>query len=114
MNFAAVFAAHPACAEFRILELEAQVQQRWQPIETAPRDRTEILAWREDCGMFIASFTSPSALPLSQAEIDAADEACLFAEDWFTQWPHAVRLDGREAPTHWIPLPMPPPTDGAT
>ena len=113
MNFAANFAAHPACAEVRILELEALVLQRWQPIETAPRDGAEILAWREDCGLFIASFTSLGSPPLSQPEIDATDDEALVAGGWFTQQPHTLRLDDSEAPTHWMPLPMPPKTDGA-
>ena len=85
---------------------------RDQPIATAPKDGTEILAWRKDCGWFIASFTSCSAFPLSQSEIDELDEETLFKEDWFTQWPQALRLEGSEEPTHWMPLP-PPPSDRA-
>ncbi len=81
---------------------------QWQPIETAPKDGTEVLCWREDCGSIIASFTSADALPLSQSEIDELDEESLFAKDWITQWPQALRLDGSEAPTHWQPLPAAP------
>lgn len=80
----------------------------WLPIESAPKDGTEILAWREDCGQFIASYTSADAFPLTQAELDAYDEATLFAKDWFTQWPDATRLDGSEVPTLWQPLPADP------
>ncbi|CAB3909771.1 hypothetical protein LMG26842_05807 [Achromobacter dolens] len=80
----------------------------WKPIESAPKDGTEILAWREDCGQFIASYTSADAFPLTQAELDAYDEATLFAKDWFTQWPDATRLDGSEVPTLWQPLPADP------
>lgn len=36
MNQAEKIAQHPACAEMRILELEALLAQKWQPIETAP------------------------------------------------------------------------------
>ncbi|MCX2697873.1 hypothetical protein [Ochrobactrum chromiisoli] len=79
-----------------------------QLIATAPKDGTEILAWRKDCGWFIASFTSCSAFPLSQSEIDELDEETLFQEDWFTQWPQALRLEGSEAPTHWQHLPPSP------
>lgn len=78
--------------------------QDWKPIESAPKDGTEILAWRHDCGQFIASYTSADAFPLTHVEIDAMDEATLFAKDWFTQWPHAQRLDGSEAPTMWQPM----------
>lgn len=80
----------------------------WRPIDTAPKDGTEVLAWREDSGAFIASFTSADAFPMSQSEIDELDEEALFAEDWFTQWPQALRLEGNEVPTHWMPLPEPP------
>ncbi|WPQ34333.1 hypothetical protein [Achromobacter xylosoxidans] len=80
----------------------------WLPIESAPKDGTEILAWREDCGQFIASYTSADAFPLTQAELDAYDEATLFAKDWFTQWPQALRLEGSEIPTKWQPLPADP------
>lgn len=80
----------------------------WKPIESAPKDGTEILAWRADCGQFIASYTSADAFPMTQDELDAMDEETLFAKDWFTQWPDATRLDGSEAPTLWQPLPAEP------
>lgn len=80
----------------------------WQDISTAPQDGTEVLCWREDCGPFIAKYTSVDSFPLTQAEIDAMDEESLFHKDWFTQWPQAFRLDGSEAPTHWMPLPAAP------
>lgn len=80
----------------------------WQDISTAPQDGTEVLCWREDCGPFIAKYTSADSFPLTQAEIDAMDEESLFHRDWFTQWPQAFRLDGSEAPTHWMPLPAAP------
>lgn len=81
---------------------------QWMDIETAPKDGTEILAWREDCGQFIASYTSADSFPLTQDEIDAMDEEALSSSDWFTQWPRYIRLEGSEVPTHWQPLPAPP------
>lgn len=86
----------------------------WKPIESAPKDGTEVLCWREDCGQFIAKHTSASSFPITQAEIDALDEETLFSQDWFTQWPQAIRLDGSETPTHWMPLQAPPIDEGAT
>lgn len=80
----------------------------WMPIESAPKDGTEVLAWREDCGQFIARYTSADAFPMTQAELDAYDEGTLFAKDWFTQWPQALRLEGSEIPTKWQPLPADP------
>lgn len=82
--------------------------QQWKPIESAPKDGTEILAWRSDCGQFIASYTSADAFPMTQDELDAWDEETLFAKDWFTQWPDATRLEGSEVPTLWQPLPADP------
>lgn len=88
--------------------VEAVAQAPWQPISTAPKDGTEVLAWREDCGQFIASWTHPAAMPMTQAEIDECEEDWLFQDDWFTQWPQALRLDGSEAPTMWMNLPPNP------
>jgi hypothetical protein len=96
----AALAAAPAAAERK--------PDGWLPIETAPKDGTEVLAWREDCGSFIASYTSADAFPMSQEEIDQCDEDTLFSTDWFTQWPQALRLEGSEVPTHWMPLPAAP------
>ena len=85
----------------------AEKDAGWLPIGSAPA-HTEVLVWREDCGQFIAIYTSLSELPLTQREIDECDEKTLFSEDWFTQWPQAIRCDGNEKPTHWRPLPEPP------
>ncbi|WP_088146979.1 hypothetical protein [Achromobacter denitrificans] len=82
--------------------------QQWKPITSAPKDGTEILVWRSDCGQFIASYTSADAFPMTQDELDAWDEETLFAKDWFTQWPQALRLEGSEVPTLWQPLPVDP------
>jgi len=74
---------------------------RWQPIETAPKDGTPILIWQPD-------------------------KAARFASD-FDDLRYAIgywRTDGRESwgnrnssevcPTHWQPLPLPPPPDDRT
>ena len=88
----------------------------WRPIETAPKDGTEVLLWREDCGVMIGCYTSPDAF-LSQQEIDRTcrehpeeSDDWLFQEDWFGgSWQEGGwRLEGSEVPTHWMPLPPPP------
>ncbi len=108
-------ALHKACNEWAeamrktVAERDALAKDaEWRPIEAAPKDGTEVLVWRKDCGPFIASYTSPDAMPLTQDEIVAMDEESLFAPDWFSQWPQSQRMDGSETPTHWKPLPPPP------
>src|SRR3546814_8637430 len=53
----------------------ALAEREWRDIATAPTDGTEILAWRKDCGRFIARYTSSDAFPLTQEEIDSTDAA---------------------------------------
>lgn len=58
----------------------------WRPIETAPRDGTVLLVWRE-----------------SERGYDHAR----MGTDWFEGgvWQRSRRL---MPPTHWMPLPSPP------
>ena len=62
----------------------AQAVDQWQPIETAPRDRTPFIAWFGDYA-----------------------ESGYFVDDGVFVWQH----DGDspiKSPTHWMPLPVPP------
>jgi len=61
----------------------------WQPIETAPRDGTEILAWFP---------------PNRQAPTGARTIVQWHHGDWYS--PFFI------APTMWQPLPAPPKEDG--
>jgi len=82
----------------------------WISIDTAPKDGTEILAWRDDCGCMIARWDCAETL-LTDSEIEAGgwNEDDLFQEDWFfADFFSGGRLEGSEAPTHWMPLPEPP------
>lgn len=80
----------------------------WQPIETAPKDGTEVLAWREDAGIFLARWTSPEEFCTSD-ELEALSEADAAQEDWFAaDFVQGSRLDDGLVPTHWMPLPDPP------
>jgi hypothetical protein len=69
----------------------------WQPIETAPKDGTRVLAfWPNIFGHGNATQTESWFGPR------AADwgEAC---------WQSAFEWDdGHNTPTHWMPLPAPP------
>lgn len=76
-------------------------------IDSAPRDGTEILGWREDCGWILVRYTCLESF-LTDAEIEAGgyDEETIFKEDWFyADFVQGGRLEGDEAPTHWMPLP---------
>jgi hypothetical protein len=82
----------------------------WQPIETAPKDGTEVLGWREDCGVLLIRWTSCSEL-MADPEIEQSgiDDAVLFAEDWFyADIMQGGRMEGSETPTYWMPLPDAP------
>lgn len=65
----------------------------WQPISTAPKDGTQILAYakgpyRDERYYGVAEWAVPDPRGLGRRD------------DWF--WPYAIR------PTHWMPLPEPP------
>ena len=60
----------------------------WQPIETAPKDGTEVLVWDDGC--VVAAFFGRLGWQLTQTGA--------YAED----------ADLYGAPTHWRPLPEGP------
>jgi hypothetical protein len=79
----------------RIEELEAKLA--WQPIETAPKDGTRVLAYWPDCygnhsACQVETWFGPWAKGNSQMVWQSAFE-----------W-----ADGHNEPTHWMPLPAPP------
>jgi hypothetical protein len=85
-------------------------QSEWQPIETAPKDGTEILGYREDCGVILVRYTSCDAF-MTDSEIERLEmsEEDIFQQDWFyADFLQGGRLVDDEAPTHWMPLPEPP------
>ena len=68
----------------------------WQPIESAPRDGTQILAFaRGQSGSALDVFYG-----VAEWAVDGPGKIQPHIEDWF--WPYAIR------PTHWQPLPPPP------
>ena len=81
----------------------------WQPIETAPRDGTEVLGVRADWGTpLIVRWTSCAEF-LTDSELEGMDEATAYAEDWFgADFVQGCRLESDETPTHWMPLPCAP------
>jgi hypothetical protein len=67
----------------------------WQPIETAPKDGTRILAYWPDI---------------------YANSSAVQCETWWGPWGNSKSTwqtvwewaDGPNCPTHWMPLPEPP------
>jgi hypothetical protein len=82
----------------------------WQPIETAPKDGTDVLVllnWADVPVVHIAWFRS-------REEWERVGQLCggwPTLEDWLGWWSYTrngmtqERLDG---PTHWMPLPPAP------
>lgn len=85
----------------------------WRPIASAPKDGTEILGWREDCGILLVRWTNcESFMTDREIEESGLDDEAIFANDWFcADFVSGGRLEGSEAPTHWMPLPEPPAND---
>jgi hypothetical protein len=67
----------------------------WQPIETAPKDGTEVLLWVPDGTYFALMMTG-------------SYEGCAMG------WCDNVRGSPGFEPTHWMPLPRPPSDKGET
>ena len=82
----------------------------WRPIETAPKDGSEILAHRHDCGVLIASWREPAEF-MTDDEIESSDLPAdeLYSPCWFAfgSWGVSQIGDG-DLFTSWMPLPEPP------
>jgi hypothetical protein len=80
----------------------------WQKIETAPKDGTEILGYRDDAGVILMRWTAPIYFCTENERRDLSD-SCAHAEDWFySDFIAGGRMEGSEVPTHWMPLPDSP------
>lgn len=78
----------------------------WQPISTAPRDGSYIIAGRFDRDALIWVTHTHWETATSAAESDGLTAAQ--ADDYETGWQCPDPLDGTCGPTHWMPLPQPP------
>lgn len=81
----------------------------WQPIETAPKDGSEIWLYREDSGPFLGRWVAPCEfLTDGEREAEAIDDDEWGEPDWFyADFVKGGRVtDG--APTLWHPLPALP------
>lgn len=80
----------------------------WRDIESAPKDGTEILGWRHDCGVFTVRFCSAEDF-LTSSEMEGWSDRRRERFDWFcADFAHGDRLEGDLIPTHWMPLPAGP------
>ena len=80
----------------------------WQDISTAPRDGSEVLGWREDCGIMLIRYMAMYDF-MTETEIgDCEDESASQNDWWAADFVTGCRLEGTEVPTHWQPLPEPP------
>ena len=89
-------------AEARVAELEAALASQWQPIETAPKDGTEIIGYGVVAGEINGPDDAPrlAAIRWSGGRTDWPGhhwDVC--ATDAYSAWMSA---------THWMPLPTPP------
>lgn len=90
-----------------ILALPAvAVGDGWRPIETAPKDGTEFIAFRPDQGVFIARWAAmEEVVPRDQNGDPIEDYDDSFADWWHDSWGW---LERELAPTHWQPKPAEP------
>lgn len=75
----------------------------WQPIETAPKDRSILVVggtWSSDGG---GSGMCDNDYPLTQSVI-----ACWQRDGWCMGNGDAYNEEWWATPTHWMPLPPPP------
>ncbi|MBK8467852.1 MAG: hypothetical protein IPL32_18730 [Chloracidobacterium sp.] len=87
----------------------------WQPIETAPRDGTEILAYSEigNTGCMLVRWIALQDFITTQEAEEFSNigmsESALEVPDWFfADFCHGDRLSPDCYPTHWMPIPAIP------
>lgn len=100
-----------------ILRMRAEIERlraasQWQPIETAPKDGTEFIAYRDDAGPFLLRWSCASEM-MTESEIEQSmmTEEEVHEPDWFfADFATGGRLN--DGFTHWMPLPSPPTQEG--
>ena len=78
-----------------------------KPIETAPKDGTEILGLNYNKAVLLVCWTCPDDF-LDRDEASCLDDATRYEKDWFcAEFSYGERM-GEDELTHWMPLPEPP------
>ena len=75
----------------------------WQPIETAPKDGTNILAWNYNPNYLVNPYIAWFGVDLNEAD-DRKKEWLTGDGDDFSTGHYFTPCQ----PTHWMPLPEPP------
>ena len=83
---------------------------KWQPIETAPKDGTDILlfgrcAWRE----YADEYDEPECV-VGYYDKYSVNEYCERGAEFGSAWRSTTKNPYEDVvqPTHWMPLPKPP------
>lgn len=80
----------------------------WQHMETAPKDGTEIMAYREDCGIMLIRWQALEDI-ITDGEMSIYTDEELQDPDWFfADFIQGGRLETTGEATHWMPLPDSP------
>jgi hypothetical protein len=77
----------------------------WQPIETAPKDGTEINGYRPDQGVFTFRWADAEEFVDHNIEGDPIEDYPDFSWWWHDRWGW---MEKELTPTHWKSLPAPP------
>ena len=86
------------------------MNNEWKTIDTAPQDGTEILGYREDCGVLLIRWCALEDFFTDQ-ELECTNftDEEIQEQDWFfADFSQGDRLSSSGDATHWMPLPEPP------
>lgn len=82
-------------------------REAWQPIETAPKDGTQILGWCSNYGARQTHWHFYGECSIAKAQFDAGKGE---SGNWYWEEPLNHWLSSWK-PTHWMPLPAAPTSD---